>query len=41
MKIERLGDKWVIRCLVRGGIIEIHKDYASALAALRHLRGIT
>jgi hypothetical protein len=40
MKIEKLTNgKWVIRCLVRGGIIEAHDDYASALAALIRMRG--
>ena len=40
MKIERLGNKWIIRCLVRGGIVATYSDYAEAVAALRHMRGI-
>ena len=40
MQIEQLGNRWIIRCLVRGGIIATYSDYADAVAALRHMRGI-
>jgi len=40
MKIERLGNKWIIRCMVRGGIVATYPDYAEAMIALRHMRGI-